>query len=238
MVLSFVSCVLSRVCSCSVSCFPLAAVLKTWLSDWTGFITAQSIKPWLLFLRPGYLTGLGSLQLKASSPDCCSQDLAIWLDWVHYSSKYQALAAVLKTWLSDWTGFTTAQSIKPWLLLSRPGYLTGLGSLQIKVPSPDCCSQDLAIWLDWVHYSSKYQALAAVLKTWLSDWTGFTTAQSIKPWLLFSRPDYLTGLGSLQLKVSSPGCCSQDLAIWLDWVHYSSKYQALVAQAQPLWLCQ
>ncbi len=28
-----------------------------------------------------------------------------------------------------------------------------------------------------------------------------------------------------------PGCCSQDLAIWLDWVHYSSKYQALVAQA-------
>ncbi len=35
----------------------------------------------------------------------------------------------------------------------------------------------------------------------------------------------------LQFKVSSPGCCSQDQAIWLDWVHYNSKYQALVAQA-------
>lgn len=48
------SCVvfLSCVCSCSVSWFPLAAVLKTWLSDWTGFTTAQSIKLWLLKLLP------------------------------------------------------------------------------------------------------------------------------------------------------------------------------------------
>ncbi len=42
--LCLVCCVLSRVCFCSVSCFP-----------------------WLLFSRPGHLTGLGSLQLKASS---------------------------------------------------------------------------------------------------------------------------------------------------------------------------
>ncbi len=54
-VLSCVLCVvLCLVCSCSVSWFPLAAVLKTWLSDWTGFITAQSIKPWLLKLLPDF----------------------------------------------------------------------------------------------------------------------------------------------------------------------------------------
>ncbi len=38
--------------SCVCSWFPLAAVLKTWLSDWTGFTTAQSIKLWLLELLP------------------------------------------------------------------------------------------------------------------------------------------------------------------------------------------
>ncbi len=35
-----------------MSWFPLAAVLKTWLSDWTGFTTAQSIQLWLLKLLP------------------------------------------------------------------------------------------------------------------------------------------------------------------------------------------
>ncbi len=49
------------VCSCSVSGFPLAAVS-----------TIQSIKPWLLLPRPGYLTGLGSLQLEVSSSGCSS----------------------------------------------------------------------------------------------------------------------------------------------------------------------
>ncbi len=42
-------------------------------------------------------------------------------------------------------------------------------------------------WL--LFYSSKYQALAAAPKTWLSYWTGFTTAQSIKLWLLQLLPD-------------------------------------------------
>ncbi len=39
------------------------------------------------------------------------------------------------------------------------------------------------------------------------------------PWLLFSRPGYLTGLGSLQLKVSSPGCSSCCLisSVLIDW---------------------
>ncbi len=72
-------------------------------------------------------------------------------------------------------------------------------------------------WL--LFYSSKYQALAAAPKTWLSDWTGFTTAQSIKLWLLLPRPGYLTGLGSLQLKVSSSGCSSYCLisSDLIDW---------------------
>lgn len=97
----FVACcsVLWSCLSCLVFCLEFVPVLCP-------------VSPWLLSSRPGYLTGLGSLQLKASSPDCCSQDLAIWLDWVHDSSKYQALAAVLKTWPSDWIGFITAQSIK------------------------------------------------------------------------------------------------------------------------------
>ncbi len=44
-----------------------------------------------------------------------------------------------------------------------------------------------SLWL--LFYNSKYQALAAAPKTRLSDGTGFTTARSIKLWLLKLLPD-------------------------------------------------
>ncbi len=68
---------------------------------------------------------------------------------------------------------STIQSIKPWLLLPRPGYLTGLGSLQLEVSRSGCSSCCLisSDLIDWF-CSISFVLQPSFAQAWL--WPGLT----------------------------------------------------------------
>ncbi len=115
----FVACC-SVLWSCFVSCLFLFSVLI----------------PRLLFSRPGYLTGLGSLQLKVSRPGYLTGLASLQLK-VSRPGYLTGLGS-LQLNVSIMPGYLTGLGSLQLNVSIMPGYLTGLGSLQLKVSSPSC----------------------------------------------------------------------------------------------------